>query len=190
MLRYDKRCTGPTLHSETRSEPVLVIPLTSAKGGFDPSSPWTSAWADPSLQQRLVPMVVSKDDAANLAIASNLAHLDWIALAPITHRYKAGQVILAIASDDAMTVQMIAISPTVRTASSSAFAQSTFALDPEAVAEKAAHEWNLSLERLRLANELKPKPIIDDGPRRSRPMSASKHWRIGQSFEPGWARSR
>jgi hypothetical protein len=136
---------------ESRAEPALVIPLTAGKDGFDPMSPWAIAWADPLLRQGVVPMLVWKDGTADLPMAENLGQLDWAALAPMALRYGASQVILAIASEDANTVQIIAVSAIERTAASFAFAQSTFAADVEAIVENAGDEWRQSADRERIA---------------------------------------
>jgi hypothetical protein len=139
---------------DTRAEPALVIPLTTGTDGFDPTSPWAMAWADPALRQGLVPMLVAEGGATGLAMPKNITQLDWAALEPMANRYGAGQVILAIASDDAKTIQTIAVSPLGRTTTSFAFAQSTFAASVEAVVEEAAEEWKQSIARL--AKELPP----------------------------------
>jgi len=130
-------------YTETRSRPVLIVPVIEGASGFDPMSPWAMAWNDPSLQQGLVPFVLPSGDADDAALLSrpDLAQIDWTALAPLVRRYNAGGVILAIASDDAKTVQMIEISATARTPASFAYAQSTFAADAEAIAGRAYESW-------------------------------------------------
>lgn len=126
---------------DTRAEPALVIPLTAGKDGFDPSSPWAIAWADPALRQGLVPMLVAEGGTTGLPMPKNLTQLDWAAWEPMAQRYAASQVILAIASEDANTIQTIAVSAFGRTTASFVFAQSTFAADVEAVVEEVADEW-------------------------------------------------
>jgi uncharacterized protein DUF2066 len=129
--------------TETRSLPALVIPLSAGKPGFDPMSPWALAWKDPSLQQGVVPFLVPAADGpeAELLSRPDLSQLSWAALAPLVRRYNASAVVIAIANDDAKTVQMIEQSPAGRTASSFAYAQSTFTADADAVAEKASEAW-------------------------------------------------
>jgi hypothetical protein len=153
-VRHMLRGAGITF-SETRSEPAVVIPLIAGNPSFGAMRSWASAWADSSLQKRLVPMMALKGDEANLLIPGDLTHLDWAALAPIVRRHNASKVIFAIASEDAKTVEMIEVSAMDRTASSFAFAQSTFAADVEAIVEKVADEWRQSADRERIA--------IDDG---------------------------
>ena len=153
--------TSDIAFAEARSEPVLVIPLTTGQSGFDPKSAWAIAWANPSLQQSLV-LVVLKGDASDLPMPADLTQLDWAALAPMARRYSARQIILAIASEDAKTVQMIEVSATGR--SSFAFTQSTFAANAKAIAEKAANAWRQSIDRPG-RNEPEPDSIVDDGAR-------------------------
>ena len=150
--------TSNIAFAEARSEPALVIPIIAGQPGFDPKSAWAIAWANPSLQQSLV-LVVLKGDIADLPMPVNLIELDWAALAPMARRYNARQVIIAIASEDAKTVQMIEVSATGR--SSFAFTQSTLAADAKAIAEKAATEWTLSIDRPSVERE--PDSIVDDG---------------------------
>ena len=150
---------------DSRAEPALVIPLTAGKRGVDPLSPWAEAWTDPSLQQGLVPLVVSMSDMADLIVPANLTQLDWPALEPIARRHDARQLILAIASEDAKSVQMIEVSATGRTAASFAFARSTFANDAEAVAEHADDEWKDYLSRPKPPVQEDVPLIVDDGSR-------------------------
>jgi len=129
-------------YTETRSPPVLVIPLIGG-AGFDAMSPWTAAWKDNELQQGLVPFVTPAPDDpdADLLERPDLTQVDWNALAAMARRYNAGAVILASASEDAKTVQMIELSPAGRAAASFAYAQSSFPADAQAVAERAEDAW-------------------------------------------------
>jgi len=130
-------------YTETRSPPVLVIPLIAGKPGFDPMGAWTAAWKDNELQQGLVPFVTPAPDDSDMDVLAqpDLSQLDWAALATMARRYNATAVILASASEDAKTVQMIQLSPTGRVAASFAYAQSTFLADAQAVAERAEDAW-------------------------------------------------
>jgi hypothetical protein len=147
--------------SEALSVFALVIPLTIGKPDFDPASPWAIAWAGPSLQRSLGSLVVlTGDDASNLLIPLNLTELDWEALAPLTRRYHASQVILAIASEDARTIQMIEVSAMGRAVLSFAYPQASFAAGAKAIAEEA-NERGLSIVRQSVAIEPEPDPIVD-----------------------------
>jgi hypothetical protein len=130
-------------YTETRSPPVLVIPLIAGTPGFDPMSMWNAAWKDPQLEQGLVPFVTPAADDADAALFErpDAAQIDWAALAPMARRYDASTVILAIASGDAKTVQMVELSPTGRAAASFAYAQSSFPSDAQAIAERADDIW-------------------------------------------------
>ena len=145
--------TSNIAFAEARSEPALVIPLTSGQSGFDPESAWAVAWANPSLQQSLV-LVVLKGDATDLPMPADLSQLDWAALAPMVRHYNARQVILAVANEDTQTVHIIEVSATGQ--SSFTFTRSTFAADAKAIAEKVATEWNLSIDRPRV----RPRPFL------------------------------
>jgi len=70
-----------------------------------------------------------------------LGQLDWTSLAPFARRHNVGAVIVASASEDAKTVQMVQISATGRAPFSFAYAQSTFPALAEVIAEKAAEIW-------------------------------------------------
>jgi hypothetical protein len=128
--------------TETRSRPALVIPIVTGST-FDPMSPWAMAWTDPALQQSLVPFVMPQDDTPDLAILMrpDLLQMDWASFGPMTRRYGVTSVVLAVASEDAKSVQVIQLSAAGRAASTLAYAQSSFPADAEAVAEKAAEVW-------------------------------------------------
>ncbi|HEX3486223.1 MAG TPA: DUF2066 domain-containing protein [Micropepsaceae bacterium] len=130
-------------YTETRSRRALVIPVVTGSAGFDPASPWAIAWKDPVLQQGLVPFALPGTEPEDMEILArpDLAQADWATLAPLARRYNAAEIILAFASEDAKTVQMAEISPTARVAASFAYANSSFAADAEAVAEKAYETW-------------------------------------------------
>lgn len=128
-------------YTETRSPPVLVVPVT-AGSGFAPVSPWAAAWKDPDLQNGLVPFVTPPaDDMDPLFARPDLLQADWNGVAGLAKRYNASAVIIASASDDGKTVQMVELSPAGRTAASFAYAQSSFAADAAAVAGKAGDLW-------------------------------------------------
>jgi hypothetical protein len=128
--------------TETRSRPALVVPIVTGST-FDPMSSWALAWADPSLQQGLVPFVLPQDDTADLALLMrpDLLQVEWAAWSGMARRHNATSVVLAIASEDAKSVQVIQLSAAGRIASTLAYAQSTFPADAEAVADKAAESW-------------------------------------------------
>lgn len=127
--------------TDTRSPPVLVVPLI-AGSGFDPVSPWSAAWKAPDLQDGLVPFITPAPDGMNDLIARiDLMQADWDQVEPLARRYNAGAIIFATASDDGKTVQMVELAPSGRTAASFAYAQSSFSADAAAVADKAEDAW-------------------------------------------------
>ncbi|HXJ00103.1 MAG TPA: DUF2066 domain-containing protein [Micropepsaceae bacterium] len=130
-------------YTETRARRALVIPVVAGGMGVDLTSPWAMAWKDPVLQQGLVPFVLSAGDDEDMQILSrpDLVQADWATLAPLARKYNASEAIIAVASEDAKTVQMVEISPTSRVAASFAYANSSFAAIAEAVAERAYETW-------------------------------------------------
>src|SRR5205085_11917452 len=113
------------------------------KGPYDSATPWAAAWKDPVLQQGLVPFVVAAAAESDSDVLGHpdIAQAGWDDLAPLARRYNAGAVIVTTASEDGKTVQMVELSASGRTAASFAYAQSSFAADAEAVAEKAEEAW-------------------------------------------------
>jgi hypothetical protein len=142
---------GLLLVTQELAEPALVIPLIAGAVGFDPMSPWTIAWADPSLQQSLG-LVVFKGDATDLSMPQDLSEMSWTTLAPMAKRYNARQVIFAITSEDATTVDMIEFSASGKSASSLVFDQSTFRANAKAIAKKAETEWRQPIDQKTVAH--------------------------------------
>jgi hypothetical protein len=129
--------------TEARSRPALVIPIVVGAQSYDPMSAWAMSWSDPALQQGLVPSVLPMADAQDVEILSkpDLAQSDWASLAPMARRYNATAVVLAIASEDAKSVQVVELSAQARTTASLAYAQSTFLADAEAVMDRVNETW-------------------------------------------------
>jgi hypothetical protein len=130
-------------YTEARARPALVIPVIAGKPGVDPMSPWLAAWKDPVMQQGLVPFVLPGGDPEDQEVLSrtDIVQADWASLAPVARRYNAAEVIIAVASEDAKTVQLVEISATQRLPASFAYANSSFSADAEAVAEKVYETW-------------------------------------------------
>jgi hypothetical protein len=127
--------------TDTRSPPVLVVPLI-AGSGFDPISPWSAAWKAPELQEGLVPFITPAPDDMNVLLTRiDLMQANWDEVEPLARRYNAGAVIFSTASEDGRTVQMVELEPSGRTAASFAYAQSSFAADAAGVADKAVDAW-------------------------------------------------
>ncbi len=129
-------------YTDTRSKPALVIPAIDGKG-FDANGAWAMTFNDPSYAEGIVPLIAIKGDGDERAIAArdDLAELDWATLEPLAAKYGAGEVVVAIATEDANTVQVIEVTPMARMAAAFAFAQSTFKADADAIADKISEEW-------------------------------------------------
>jgi len=129
-------------YTEARARPALVIPVVAGKG-VDPMSPWFAAWKEPGMQQGLVPFVLPGGDPQDDEVLSrpDIVQADWASLTPLARRYNAAEVIIAVASEDGKTVQMVELSPTQRLPASFAYANSSFPADAEAVAERAYETW-------------------------------------------------
>ena len=129
--------------TEARSRPALVIPIVAGAQSYDPMSAWAAAWRDPSLQQGLVPTILPASDAQDIELLNkpDLAQSDWASLAPLARRYNANEIVLAIAGEDAKSVQVLELTAQTRSAASFAYAQSTFLADAEAVMEKVNETW-------------------------------------------------
>jgi len=130
-------------YTEARARPALVIPVIAGKPGVDPMGPWFAAWKDPVMQQGLVPFVLPASDPQDEEVLSrpDIVQADWASVAPLARRYNAAEVVIAVASEDAKTVQMVELSPTQRVPASFAYANSSFPADAEVVAEKAYETW-------------------------------------------------
>jgi hypothetical protein len=129
-------------YTETRSKPALVIPIIDGKS-FDAGNPWAMVWKEPAFLEGLVPLIPVMGDGEDQAVLSreDLLQLDWMAFEPLVAKYDAGEVVLAIASEDGNTLQVIEVTQTARQASAFGFAQSDFMADANAVADKVAESW-------------------------------------------------
>jgi hypothetical protein len=128
-------------YTEARARPALVIPVVAGKG-VEPMSPWFAAWKDPAMQQGLVPFVLPGGDPGDEEVLSraDIVQADWASVAPLARRYNAAEVIIAVASEDAKTVQMVELSATQRLPASFAYANSSFPADAEAGRRKSVRD--------------------------------------------------
>ncbi|MGY8991285.1 MAG: DUF2066 domain-containing protein, partial [Rhodospirillales bacterium] len=88
--------------AETRSKPVLVLPVYQAAGAlmlFDDPNPWREAWSGLPERDNLVPLNLPKGDLTDIAAvgAEQAVQGDQQRLNAITRRYKAGDTIVALA---------------------------------------------------------------------------------------------
>jgi len=127
--------------AEAQAKAVLVIPTLN--GVFDPQSEWARAWAQPSIAQGLVPVILPFGDAADQPVLGRggLAGLGWEALAPIAERYDVEEVVIARATPDGNAAQLNIVSSEGRQVQSVAYANSNFAATADAAAQLLAQDW-------------------------------------------------
>jgi hypothetical protein len=88
--------------AETRSKPMLILPLVDAESGsilWEQDTDWRAAWSAAPRSEGLVPLVVPVGDLDDLqAISAEQALAgDTRRLAALASRYSAGDVVVAIA---------------------------------------------------------------------------------------------
>ena len=88
--------------AETRSKPVLVLPVYQAAGAlmlFDDPNPWREAWSGLPERDNLVPLNLPKGDLTDIAAvgAEQAVQGDQQRLNAIARRYKAADTIVAFA---------------------------------------------------------------------------------------------
>ena len=88
--------------AESRSKPVLVLPLLAATDGsyllWEPQNIWGAAWRAQPLAELLVPLIVPMgdlDDVADLR-AYSPGKADWAAVQTLAAKYDAGSVLVPI----------------------------------------------------------------------------------------------
>ncbi len=85
--------------SETRSKPVMVLPLLAAPDGstllWEPVNIWAAAWRGRSLNQLLVPLLVPAGDLEDVTALHGFSprNPDWASVKALADRYGAGSVI-------------------------------------------------------------------------------------------------
>jgi len=127
--------------AEAQARPVLVVPVTD--GGYNPNSEWARAWAQPSITQGLVPVILPNGDAADQPVLgqAGLAGMGWDQLAPLAERYDVEQVVIARTTPDGNSAQIAIVTQDGRQVESLAFAQSTLAATADAAAQLIAGDW-------------------------------------------------
>ncbi|HEY4135062.1 MAG TPA: DUF2066 domain-containing protein [Alphaproteobacteria bacterium] len=89
--------------AETRSKPMLVLPVLSTESGpilWEETTPWREAWANIPRSEGLVPLIVPVGDLDDVRAidAAKATSGDTTQLAAIAARYNAGDVIVAVAT--------------------------------------------------------------------------------------------
>ncbi len=127
--------------AEAQARAVLVVPTVN--GAYDPQSEWARAWAQPSIAQGLVPVILPFGDAADQPVLGQggLVGLSWDALAPVAERYEVEEIVIARATPDGNAAQLIVVSEQGRQVESVAFANSNFATTADAAAQLLAQDW-------------------------------------------------
>jgi len=127
--------------AEAQARPVLVIPIVN--NVYDPQSDWARAWAQPSILQGLVPVILPFGDAADQPVLGQggIAGLGWEALVPLAERYGVEEVVIARATPDGNATQIIVLSEGGRQVESVAYENSNFASTVDAVAQLLTEDW-------------------------------------------------
>ena len=127
--------------AEARARPVLVVPVIN--GIYDPQSEWARSWAQPSIAQGLVPVILPFGDAADQPVLGRpgLAALEWDALEPLARRYDVEQIVIARATPDGNAAQLNIVSEQGRLVETVAYAGSNFATTADLAAQLLAQDW-------------------------------------------------
>jgi hypothetical protein len=138
--RYLADVTGIRF-AEAQARPVLVVPTVN--GVYDLESEWARSWAQPSIAQGLVPVILPFGDAADQPVLgqAELAGLEWDALAPLAQRYDVEEIVIARATPDGNAAQLNIVSPQGRQVETLAYANSNFAATADAAAQLLAQDW-------------------------------------------------
>ena len=89
--------------AETRSKPMLILPLLDGESGailWEQDTDWRAAWAVAPRSEGLVPLIVPVGDLDDLRAITAAAAMngDTARLAAIAQRYGAGDVVVAVAT--------------------------------------------------------------------------------------------
>ena len=128
-------------YAEAQARAVLVVPTVD--GIYDPQSEWARSWAQPSVAQGLVPVILPFGDAADQPVLgqAGLAGLEWDALATLALRYDVEEIVIARATPDGNAAQLNIVSPQGRLVETVAYANSNFATTADAAAQLLAQDW-------------------------------------------------
>jgi Uncharacterized protein conserved in bacteria (DUF2066) len=127
-------------YTDLRARPALVIPLIEDKG-FAADHPWTAVWKNPVFLEGVAPMVPVEARDAEFLSRPDLLQLDFAGLQPLLENRDADRIVLAIASEDGNTLQVIEISETGRNPSAFGFAMSDAMANANVAAETVAENW-------------------------------------------------
>ncbi len=127
--------------AQARARPVLVVPII--EGIYDPESEWARSWAQPSIAQGLVPVILPFGDAADQPVLgrADLTTLGWEALEPLAQRYDVEDIAIARATPDGGAAQLIIVSEQDRLVEAVPFGGSNFATTADSAAQRLAQGW-------------------------------------------------
>ena len=127
--------------AEAQARPVLVVPIVN--GVYDPQSEWARSWAQPSIAQGLVPVILPFGDAADQPVLgqAGLATISWDALQPLAQRYDVEEIVIARATPDGNAAQLNIVTEQGRLVETVAYAGSNFATTADSAAQLLAQDW-------------------------------------------------
>ncbi len=166
-------------YSETRSRPVLVLPVYEQPGQtvlFEDPNPWRAAWARHDLADALVPVILPSNDLedARTITAAQAITASWDDVAGMAQRYGVSRVVIADAVPQASGA--IAIKMHILSASGDSSSQASYAGGDINAAFDQAVEAALS----QLSESWKAATIINAGEQStlvaSVPFSSVQEW--------------
>lgn len=165
--------------SETRSRPVLVLPIYESPGQivlFEEPNPWKAAWARHDLSGELVPIILPSNDLedSRAITAAQAKAAGWSEVAGLAQKYGVDRMIIADAAAGASGA--LAVKTRIVSASEDSVSQQSFtAADPNTEFDQAV-EATLS----RVAESWKAATIINAGEQNtlvaSVPFSSLQEW--------------
>lgn len=127
-------------YTDLRARPALVVPLIEDKGLVS-GHPWTTVWADRKFLEGLAPLIPVDAQDAEFLSRPDLLQLDWAGFQPLLEKYGADRVVLAIATEDGNTLQVIEVSETGRDPSAFGFAMSDVMANANVAFDTVAENW-------------------------------------------------
>jgi len=127
--------------AEAQAKAILVIPTLN--GVYDPQSEWVRAWAQPSIEQGLVPVILPFGDVTDQRVLGQggLEGLSWDAYTSVAQRYDVDEIVVARATPDGNAAELNIISAQGRRVESVAYANSNFVATADAAAQLLAQDW-------------------------------------------------
>ncbi|MFZ1988627.1 MAG: DUF2066 domain-containing protein [Alphaproteobacteria bacterium] len=171
--------TAGVAFSETRSRPVLVLPVYESPGQivlFEEPNPWKAAWARHDLSSELVPVILPSNDLedSRAITATQAKAASWGDVAGLAQKYGVDRVLIADAAPGASGA-LVVKTHIVSVTEDSVSQQNFTGADPNAELDQAV-EAGLS----RIAETWKAATIINGGEQNtlvaSVPFSSLQEW--------------